>query len=92
MVRGFGVHPMMECTLVITSLEELDQYIEAANRPGDELVLTQMHAYVREAHQRCREERSPIMEAALLKWKTPDWVPPKARLPAKAGTPMHHQE
>jgi hypothetical protein len=87
MVGGFGVHPMRERTLVITSLEELDQYTEAANRPGDKLVLAQMCAYVREVHQRRREERSPIMEVALLKWKTPDWVPPEACPPAKAGGP-----
>ena len=46
-----------------------------------------MHAYVREAQLVSREERSPLQEAALTKWRIPDWVPVEGHLSAKVGDP-----
>ena len=68
---------------MITSMAQLDNYIEAANRQGDMTVVARMRAYVREAQLMSREERSPLQEAALMKW----WVPTEGRSSAKAGNP-----
>ena len=72
---------------MITSMAQLDNYIEAANRHRDMMVVACMRAYVREAQLISREEKSPLQEAALTKWRIPDWVPAEGRLSAKAGNP-----
>lgn len=53
---GIGARPSREPLLLITSLAQLDHYLEAANRPGDETAVAQMCAYVREAHLLRKEE------------------------------------
>ena len=68
-------------------MAQLDNYIEAANRHGDMTAVARMRAYVREAQLMSREERSPLQEAALTKWRIPDWVPAEGRSSAKAGDP-----
>jgi hypothetical protein len=83
---GFGGHPTPRLPpLVISSVEELEQHLEAANIQGNELALTRMRAYVRDAQNVPRENRSPMQNAALLKWKTPAWVPIEARPPVRGG-------
>ena len=72
---------------MITSMAQLDNYIKAANRHGDMMAVACMCAYVREAQLISREERSPLQEAALMKWRIPDWVPAERRSSAKAGDP-----
>jgi hypothetical protein len=71
--------------LVISSVEELEQHLEAANIQGNELALTHMQAYVQDAQNIPRENRSPMQNAALLKWKTPGWVPIEAHPPVRGG-------
>jgi hypothetical protein len=66
-------------------MEELEQHLEAANIQGNKLALTHMQAYVWDAQNVPRENRSPMQNAALLKWKTPGWVPIEARLPVRGG-------
>jgi hypothetical protein len=66
-------------------MEELEQHLEAANIQGNELALTHMRAYVRDTLNVLRENRSPMQNAALLKWKTPGWVPIEARPPVRGG-------
>ena len=83
----FGFCPSREPPLMITSMAQLDNYIEAANRHGDMMAVACMCAYVREAQLISREERSPLQEAALMKWRIPDWVPAEGCLSAKAGDP-----
>ena len=36
-------------------------------------------AYVQEVHLLAKEAQSPLQNAALVKWKTPNWVPAEAR-------------
>ena len=84
---GFGFRLSRELPLMITSMAQLDNYIEAANRHGDMTAVARMCAYVREAQLMSREERSPLQEAALMKWRIPDWVPAEGRSSAKAGDP-----
>jgi len=38
-----------------------------------------MHAYVQEVHLLAKEVQTPLQNAALVKWKTPNWVPAEAR-------------
>jgi hypothetical protein len=53
---GFGGHPTPRLPpLVISSVEELEQHLEAANIQGNELALTRMRAYVRDAQNVPRE-------------------------------------
>jgi hypothetical protein len=59
-------------------MEELEQHLEAANIQGNELALTHMRAYIQDAQNVPRENRLPMQNAALLKWKTPGWVPIEA--------------
>jgi hypothetical protein len=73
--------------LVLRSMEELEQHLESANTPGNELALVRMCAYVRDAQSTPRDARSPVQSAALLKWKTPSWVPAESRPPTKSGNP-----
>ena len=73
--------------LVISSMEQLEQHLEVANRPGDRLALARMCAYVRTAHFMCKEEQSLLQEATISKWRTPDWVPTKARPAARTVDP-----
>ena len=47
---------------MITSMAQLDNYIEAANRHRDMMAVARMHAYVREAQLMSREERSPLQD------------------------------
>jgi hypothetical protein len=68
--------------LVIASVEELEQHLEAANTPRNELAVAHMHAYVREANMTPEELRSLVQNTALAKWKIPVWV-----LPPKVGNP-----
>jgi len=42
-----------------------------------------MCAYVQEAHLLAKEAWSLLQNAALVKWKTPNWVPAEARPLAK---------
>ena len=84
---GFGFRLLREPPLMITSMAQLDNYIEAANRHGDMTAVARMCAYVREAQLISREERSPLQEAALMKWRIPDWVPMEGCSSAKAGDP-----
>ena len=72
---------------MITSMAQLDNCIEVANRQGDMMAVARMHAYVREAQLVSREEGSPLQEAALMKWRIPDWVPTEGHLSAKASDP-----
>jgi hypothetical protein len=60
--------------LLITSMEELEFHLKRTETPGDERGVARMHAYVCEAQMVKKEERSPLQDAALLKWKTPSWV------------------
>lgn len=83
---GFGGSaPLRLPPLVITSREELEHHLDAASVPGNKLALTCMCAYVRDTQNVLREARSPMQNAALLKWKTPGWVLAVARLPVKGG-------
>jgi hypothetical protein len=83
---GFGGHPTPRLPpLVISSVEELEQHLEVANIQGNELALTCMRAYVWDAQNVPRENRSPMQNAALLKWKTPGWVPIEAHPPVRGG-------
>jgi len=38
-----------------------------------------MRTYVQEAHLLAKEAQSPLQNTALVKWKTPNWVPAEAR-------------
>jgi hypothetical protein len=83
---GFGGHPTLRLLpLVISSVEELEQHLEAANIQGNELALTRMRAYVRDTQNVPRENRSPMQNVALLKWKTPGWVLIEACPPVRGG-------
>ena len=84
---GFGFRPLREPPLIITSMAQLDDCIKAANRQGDMTAMARMHAYIREAQLISREEESLLQEAALTKWRIPDWVPTEGCLSAKAGNP-----
>ena len=72
---------------MITRMAQLDNCIEVANRQGDMMAVARMHAYVREAQLVSREERSPLQEAALTKWRIPNWVPAEGHQSAKVGDP-----
>jgi hypothetical protein len=83
---GFRGHSTLRLLpLVISSVEELEQHLEAANIQGNELALTRMRAYIQDTQNVLRENQSPMQNAALLKWKTPGWVPIKAHLPVRGG-------
>jgi hypothetical protein len=71
--------------LVISSVEELEQHLEVANIQGNELALTHMRAYVWDTQNILGENRSPMQNAALLKWKTPGWVLIEACLPVRGS-------
>ena len=65
---GFGGHvPPRLPTLIILSVEELERHLDAANIPGNELALSHMRAYVRDAQNIPREMRSPVQNTALMK-------------------------
>jgi hypothetical protein len=66
-------------------LEELEQHLEVANIQGNELALTHMQAYIWNTQNVPRENRSPMQNAALLKWKTLGWVPIEACLPVRGS-------
>jgi hypothetical protein len=72
---------------VIRSLEELDQHLEAANTPGNELAVARMCAYIREAQNVPKETHSPVQCEALTRWKIPTWVPAEARPTQRMGDP-----
>ena len=78
---------------VIASVEELEQHLEAANMPGNELAVACMSAYVQEANMVPKELRSPVQNIALMEWKIPSWMlPPKAgnpNAPTGVNTPRH---
>jgi hypothetical protein len=83
---GFGGHSTPRLLpLVISSAEELEQHLEAANIQGNELALTCMRAYIWDTQNILRENRSPMQNAALLKWKTLGWVLIEARPPVRGG-------
>ena len=83
---GFGGHaPPRLPTLIIPSMEELEWHLDAANIPGNKLALSRMRTYVRDAQNVPREMRSPVQNAALMKWKTPGWVPAEMKPPGKSG-------
>ena len=46
-----------------------------------------MCTYVREVHLLAKEAWSPLQNATLVKWKTPNWVPVEARPLAKQSDP-----
>jgi len=50
-------------------------------------VYSNMRTYVREAHLLAKEAWSPLQNATLVKWKTPNWVPAEARPLAKQSDP-----
>src|SRR6202041_2932238 len=75
------------CPLLIWSEEDLDFYIQAVNTPGSWAALSNMRAYVREAHTLPKEARTPVQNSALVKWKTPEWVPMDSRPAAKQVDP-----
>jgi len=84
--RGLRGHPAPRLPpLVISNVEELEWHLEAANIQGNKLALTCMHAYVRDTQNVPRENQSPMQNTALLKWKTPAWVPTEARPLARGG-------
>ena len=72
-------------SLSIQNEEELDCRIEEASTSGNWTVYSSMCAYIREAHAMQKEMRSPVQNMALVKWKTPSWVPPEARPFVKAN-------
>jgi hypothetical protein len=72
---------------VIQSLEELDQHLEVANTPRNELAVAQMHAYIREAKNVPKETHSLVQCEALTRWKIPTWVPAEARPTQRLGDP-----
>jgi hypothetical protein len=83
---GFGGHSTPRLPpLVISSVEELEQHLEVANIQGNKLALTRMRAYIQDTQNIPRENQSPMQNAALLKWKTPGWVPIKAHPPVRGG-------
>jgi hypothetical protein len=82
---GFRGHPTPRLPPLVISSVELEQHLEVANIQGNELALTRMRAYVRDTQNVPRENRSPMQNAALLKWKTPGWVPIEARPPVRGG-------
>ena len=58
---GLGGHaPPRLPTLIIPSVEELERHLDAANIPGNELALSCMRAYIRDAQNVPREMRSPV--------------------------------
>lgn len=75
------------CPLFIQDEVELDRYIATANTPGNWHALSNMRSYVREAHALSKDLRSPMQNSALIKWKTPSWVPSEARQPPKQVDP-----
>jgi len=46
---------------------------------GSWAAYSNMHAYVQEAHLLAKEAWSPMQNTALVKWKTPNWVPAEVR-------------
>ena len=72
-------------SLSIQNKEELDRRIEEASTSGNWMAYSSMCAYIREAHAMQKEMRSPVQNTALVKWKTPSWVLPEARLFVKAN-------
>ena len=71
--------------LLIQNEDELRRYVELANTPGNWAAYLSMRAYVHEAHLLQKEQRSMMQNAALLVWKTPNWVPAEARLLTKVS-------
>ena len=84
MTRFRGNMPLRHPPMILRSMEELNQHLEAANVPGNNLALARMRAYVREAQDLPKEARSPVQNEALIKWKIPKWVPQESR-PAARG-------
>jgi len=74
-------------SLNIRTKGELDQYIATAHISGSWAVYSNMCTYVREAHLLAKEAWSPLQNATLVKWKTPNWVPAEARPLAKQSDP-----
>jgi len=66
-------------SLNIRTEGELDQYITMAHISGSWVAYSNMHAYMQEAHLLAKEVWSPLQNTALVKWKTPNWVPAEAR-------------
>jgi len=65
---------------------KLDQYITAAHISGSWAMYSNMHTYVQEAHL-LPKAQSPMQNAALVKWKTPNWVPAEVRPPTRQSNP-----
>jgi len=59
---------------------KLNQYIAMAHIMRSWAVYANMCAYVQEAHLLAKEAQSRMQNAAVVKWKTPNWVPAEARL------------
>jgi len=74
-------------TLNIRTKGELNQYIAMAHITGSWAAYINMHAYVQEAHLLAKEAQSPMQNAAVVKWKTPNWVPAEVRLLTKQSDP-----
>jgi len=58
---------------------ELYQYIAMAHLLGSWAAYSNMCAYVQEAHLLPKEAWSLMQNTALVKWKTPNWVPAEVR-------------
>jgi len=65
--------------LNIGTESELDQYITMAYILRSWAEYSNMCAYVREVHLLAKEAQNLIHNAALIKWKTPNWVSAEAR-------------
>jgi len=74
-------------TLNIRTKGKLNQYIAAAHIMGSWAVYANMHAYVQEVHLLAKEAWSPMQNAAVVKWKTPNWVPAEVRPLTKQSNP-----
>ena len=88
-LRGGSLGCGMPCpqSLSIQNEEELDHHIEEASTSGNWTAYSSMRAYIREAHAMQKEMRSLVQNTALVKWKTPSWVPLEARPFVKANDP-----
>ena len=74
-------------SLSIQNEEELDRRIEEASTSGNWTAYSSMRAYIREVHAMQKEMRSLVQNMALVKRKTPSWVPPEARPFVEANDP-----
>ena len=74
-------------SLLIQNEEELDCCIKEVSTSGNWMVYSSMHAYIEEAHALQKEMQLPVQNTALVKWKTPSWVPLEARPFVKANDP-----